>query len=118
LVSKSKRAKRKAAAQKRSAEAAAPAASVAAVAEKPEQVESAPEGSASAWAPWKVRLQALGLRSGIYALYILGIYWILAAWFSSWGDQAWARLSLNILGFAMLGAGWYLSDPQHHKLAK
>lgn len=101
-MSKSKRAKQKRAAGK--SPAAMSGESATAVVDDPRSSASTQEVKPLVAPAWKLRLQAIGLRVGVYALYILGIYWIVAAWFSSWGETLWGCAGLTALGVGLLFA--------------
>ncbi len=91
----------------------------AAAAATPQAAPREPAGAGSAWASvWRLRLRAIGMRLGIYGLFLLGAYCILVGLFSPWGFNIWDtgdRSAWGVfwlaLGGGLLYAGWYLSAP-------
>jgi hypothetical protein len=85
-----------------------PQASLAGTASRPSFWQS------EAAAEWKERLHSLGVKIGTYALLLFGVYWVLAAWFSTWGFEGKYLLGTiwwTLFGDALIAVGWYLSNP-------
>jgi hypothetical protein len=81
--------------------------------------DSSTRETADAAGTWQTWLQAIGMRIGIYALFLLGAYCVLVALFSPWGFNIWdtsgrsgaGGVFWTALGGALLYGGWYLSGP-------
>ena len=57
------------------------------------------------WYLWKYRPDPILKKIGVYALVIFGAYWILAAWFSSWGDTWLGSIWWTFVGVVLIYAG-------------
>lgn len=70
------------------------------------------------WDLWMDRIQPVLKNIGVYALVILGAYWILAAWFSAWGDTWLGRAWWTFVGVVLIHAGAFGGIQWVHGLAQ
>ena len=63
------------------------------------------QGMLPPWHFWKYRPQPVLKKIALYALVIFGAYWILAAWFSSWGDTWLGSIWWTFVGVVLIYAG-------------
>ena len=68
-------------------------------------------GATAGWRPW---LRHLGVKIGVYALFLLGLYWLAAAYFAWYGELNWVlgAVPMGVLGLVCLALGWYLLGPE------
>ena len=65
-----------------------------------------------------IAARSIGLlkRVGIYALFIVGAYWLMAAFFSSWGDATSGRILWATVGTILIAIGFILqAEPVSEK---
>jgi hypothetical protein len=61
---------------------------------------------------WFVRL---AVKVGTYAVLLLGVYWVAAAWFSTWGFEGKSlagTIFWTLVGDALIALGWYSTSPE------